>query len=351
VKPNGATHAETRHSMNAPSESEDPDLRVHAAWLAQVSEAAHGRPAKQVPQQGGGRPSLLPSSLDTADCLVGQQVRLAPPSRRGRRSGAIMVIVLGCIFAMALAVAIPPRFALFDSWRPPTDGGKTEEKPLKSATPAMGNEASSPKLIIDPSVGVVGEPAPIGLSLRGGGNDAIVIIRGLLPGMELSTGSAIADDTWQLSAADLPYAWIAPPKDFVGSADLVAELRLPSAQIADRQTLHVKWTRPAQEREQIAPPRQDNEMQPPVGLRPFSIGTIGAPSQQHHRSQPNLHRVKSTGNTVKVFAHAERTICARQSMKLIDAPPSRTSMSARAAPRSKDFGIGRVDHPRFARRM
>jgi len=210
VKPNGATRAETRHSMNAPSESEDPDLRVHAAWLAQVSEAVHGRPAKQVPQQGGGRPSLLPSSLDTADCLVGQQVRLAPPSRRGRRSGAIMVIVLGCIFAMALAVviAIPPRFALFDSWRPPTDGGKTEEEHLKSATPALGNEESSPKLIIDPSVGVVGEPAPIGLSLRGGGNDAIVIIRGLLPGMELSTGSAIAGDTWQLSAADLPYAWI-----------------------------------------------------------------------------------------------------------------------------------------------
>jgi hypothetical protein len=264
---NGATPAETRHSMSAPSESEDPDFRVHAAWLAQVSEAADGRLAKQVPQQGGGSPSVSPSSLDPADCLVGQQVRLAPPSRRGSRSGPIMVIVLGCIFAMALAavIAIPPRFALFDSWRQPTDGGKTESEPLKSATPAMGNEATSPKLIIEPSLSVAGEPAPIGLSLRGGGNDAIVIIRGLLPGMELSTGSAIAGDTWQLSAADLPYACIAPPKDFVGPADLVAELRLPNAQIADRQTLHVKWTRPAQERERIAPPRQENEMQPPIG--------------------------------------------------------------------------------------
>jgi hypothetical protein len=53
----------------------------------------------------------------------------------------------------------------------------------------MDNEARSPKLIIEPSLGVAGDPAPIGLSLRGGGNDAIVIIRGLLPGMELSTGS------------------------------------------------------------------------------------------------------------------------------------------------------------------
>jgi hypothetical protein len=266
VKTNGATPAETRHSMSVASESEDPDFRVHAAWLAQVSEAAPGRLA-QVPQQGGGRPSVSPSSWDPAYCLVGQQVRLAPPSRRGRRSGLVMVIVLGCIIGMALTVviAIPPRFALFDSWRAPTDSGKTESEPLKSAAPALGNEAKSPKLIIDPSLGVVGEPAPIGLSLRGAGNDAIVIIRGLLPGMELSTGSAIAGDTWQLSAADLPYAWIAPPKDFVGSADLVAELRLPNAQIADRQTLHVKWTRPAQEREQIAPPRQENEMRPAVG--------------------------------------------------------------------------------------
>jgi hypothetical protein len=85
VKTNGATPTETRHSMSAPSESEDPDFRVHAAWLAQVSEAVHGRVAKRLPQQGGSRPSVSPSSLDTADCLVGQQVRLAPPSRRGRR--------------------------------------------------------------------------------------------------------------------------------------------------------------------------------------------------------------------------------------------------------------------------
>jgi hypothetical protein len=84
VKTNGATPAETSRSMSVPSKSEDPDFRVHAAWLAQVSEAAPGRLAKQVPQQEGGRPSVSPSSLDPADCLLGQQVRLAPPSRRGR---------------------------------------------------------------------------------------------------------------------------------------------------------------------------------------------------------------------------------------------------------------------------
>ena len=86
---------------------------------------------------------------------------------------------------------------------------------------------------------------PLGRALRGPANDAVVILRGLIPGMELSSGSAVTGDSWQLSATDLPDAWIAPPKDFVGSADLVAELRLANAQIADRQTLHVKWVRPA----------------------------------------------------------------------------------------------------------
>jgi hypothetical protein len=138
----------------------------------------------------------------------------------------------------------------------------------------------------------------------------------------------------QTSALGMPSGQ--PTNAAMSSADLVAELRLPNAQIADRRTLHVKWTRPAQEREQIAPPRQDNEMQP-----------VGPPTIQHRgaiTAAPPISaeppQGQSTGNTVKVFAHAERTICAGQSMKLIDVPPpSRPCMSARAAPRSRILGL------------
>ena len=62
--------------------------------------------------------------------------------------------------------------------------------------------------------------------------------------MELSTGGAVSGDTWQLSATDLPYAWIAPPEGFVGSADLVAELRLSNDKIADRRAIHLEWITP-----------------------------------------------------------------------------------------------------------
>jgi hypothetical protein len=109
-------------------------------------------------------------------------------------------------------------------------------------TAEVRNQPGSPKLIVEPSVGVAGEPAPIRLGLAGQTDDTVVIIRGLLPGMELSTGNSVAPDTWQLTAADLRYAWIAPPGNFVGSTDLIAELRLSNAQTVDRQTVRVKWT-------------------------------------------------------------------------------------------------------------
>jgi Transposase IS66 family len=62
--------------------------------------------------------------------------------------------------------------------------------------------------------------------------------------MELSTGSSVGGDTWQLSARDLHYAWIAPPEGFVGSADLIAELRMSNDKIADRKAIHLEWIMP-----------------------------------------------------------------------------------------------------------
>jgi hypothetical protein len=172
-------------------------------------------------------------------------VRLAS-AHVDRRSGLITKALIGCTFAAAIAAvfAIP---SYLETWQQPTGSPSELASPdqVKSATPPTQNESETPKLVVEPTLGAPGEPAPIGLALRGRANDAVVIIRGLVPGMELSAGSALGGDSWRLSAADLPYAWIAPSKDFVGSADLVAELRLPNAQIADRQTLHVKWARPA----------------------------------------------------------------------------------------------------------
>jgi hypothetical protein len=85
------------------------------------------------------------------------------------------------------------------------------------------------------------EPAPLGLTLRGQANDAVIVIMGLLPGMTLSAGRPINASAWLLTIAEIGDAWVGPPKGFAGAADLVAELRLPDGTVVDRQTIRVEW--------------------------------------------------------------------------------------------------------------
>jgi hypothetical protein len=165
---NGPTRADGRRHMSAATELENPDARLHAAWLAQVSTAADGLGAMPDSKQGGGNTNVSTSSLAPADRLVGQEVRVAPPSRLGRRPGLIRFVLICFLFAVALAavIAVSPHLSLFETWRQPT-GGRTVEQhssePLASASPAMRNEPGSPKLIAQSSPGIFGEPAPLGL--------------------------------------------------------------------------------------------------------------------------------------------------------------------------------------------
>jgi TPR repeat protein len=55
----------------------------------------------------------------------------------------------------------------------------------------------------------------------------------------------IAADKWQISVAELDNAWIAPPDNFAGTIDLLAELHLPDGRIADRAALRFEWVAPA----------------------------------------------------------------------------------------------------------
>jgi hypothetical protein len=102
--------------MSALTEPEDPDCRVHAAWLAQVSEAGDGLLAKEA----GGRTSVSTSSSARADRLAGQEVRLAA-AHVDRRSGLITKVLIGCIFAAAIAAvfAIPSYLSFFETWQQP----------------------------------------------------------------------------------------------------------------------------------------------------------------------------------------------------------------------------------------
>jgi hypothetical protein len=259
--------------MGAPTDRpDDPNIGARAVWLGQVSEAASALAAAQVPEQLSGSARLSKISVGSSnvgssitvtparDVLLDPDVPPAPPSRLRSRLG---LTVVGGLVGVILAVAIAAV------WRQLAID-RTVELASSSARPAPARaESAIPRLIVQSSRAMSGEPAPLGLALQGRAEGAVVIIRGLVPGMELSAGGAVGADAWQVPATDLSDVWISPPESFVGSADLVAELRWADDKIADRQAIHVEWAppvSPAPAQRQLD--REDIAAAPPVAPAP-----------------------------------------------------------------------------------
>jgi len=186
--------------------------------------------------------------------------------------------LIGVILAIALTAFIAVgQFPLADVWLRLTVE-RAIELASSSARPAPAIELSTPRLIVHPRV-LSGEPAALGLAVQGRVEGAIVIITGLPPGMELSKGDAVATDAWQIAATELAEAWIAAPESFLGSADLIAELRLPDNKIADRLKIQLEWVPPIlRAPTQHQPDREEIATAPPI---------LPAPTQ----SQPDREEI------------------------------------------------------------
>jgi BA14K-like protein len=105
---------------------------------------------------------------------------------------------------------------------------------------AQPSEAPIPRLVVH-ARGIAGEPLPLGLTIEGGADGAVVIVTGLVPGMTLSTGHALGANVWQVPAIDLANTWIGPPMDFVGIVDLIAELQAADATVIHHQPIQMEW--------------------------------------------------------------------------------------------------------------
>jgi hypothetical protein len=178
--------------------------------------------------------------------------------------------MVGGLVGLILAISLTAFFGigqlpLADIWRRLTVERAIDLASLWArsapAAPPMQAELTTPRLIIHRRV-VSGEPAALGLAVQGGAEGA-VIIRGLLPGMELSNGDAVAADASQVAATALGKTWIAPPDSFIGSADLIAELHLPDSRIADRLAIQFEWA-PSISPEQRQGASDREESRPPI---------------------------------------------------------------------------------------
>ena len=213
-------------------------------WLGQVSEAANALagtrvsnvpPATKVstepiePTKSISPPSVRPDdSFNPAVDLVKSQVRSSPR--------------LTIFICLMTTLAVATTILLVTGELSPNGIRQRLTSVIDGFSTAA--ERTKPRLIIQPSYGTVGEPAPLGLAVQGLVEEAVVYIEGLLPGMELSAGIPVGTDAWEIPATGLDYAWIAPPQGFVGTVKLIAKLRLPDNQIADRQAIDVAWQSP-----------------------------------------------------------------------------------------------------------
>jgi hypothetical protein len=234
----------------ASGSSDDPKIRARTARLGQVWEAAKALAAAQMPKQLSGSTRHSDISVETTnsvdysslipsrDRLVDPDVPAASPSHR--RSGSMLFTscLVGVILAGGTSAVIAFRqFSLGDIWRDQVSSWAQLHRP----TLTMRGEQAIPRLIVQSSRGHSGEPISLGLTIDGPAQGAVIIITGLLPGMELINGIEVDVDRWEVAATDVRYAWITPPDGFVGSAALTAELRLTDDSIAHRQAIHLEW--------------------------------------------------------------------------------------------------------------
>ena len=260
--------------MSAPTDRpDDPNLGARGEWLARVSEAASGLAASHPPEQPRGSSSgstvtvsytSLPPSRDKSPDPT---FLFAPPSQLRSRSklavcGGLMAIISSVAITAAIATG---EFQPADIWRQVGLYPTTELASWLSRPAQLNSEQATPRLIVQSSRVSSGEPMPLGVALRGRAEGAVVIIKGLVPGMDLSVGNAVGTDAWQLLATDLADAWIAPPEGFVGSTHLVAELRLSDEKMADQQMIQIDWT------SAIATPAETHGQFQEIAARPLIL--------------------------------------------------------------------------------
>ena len=228
------------------------NIESRALWLGQVSEAATALAGTRVPEQliesvGASKISTEPSvAVNSISLSVRNDDSFNPADHLAThvRSSSKLATFTRLVIILAVAAIT----ALIFTGQLPTDILTRNDVIEVASLPVVSNlvtaitpDRTSARLIVQSWRGNSDEPTPLGLAVKGPAEHAVVYIKGLMPGMELSSGNRVGSDAWEIPATGVGDVWIAPPQGFVGTAKLVAELRLPDSRIADRQAVYFEW--------------------------------------------------------------------------------------------------------------
>src|ERR1700674_5522152 len=168
-------------------------------------------------------------------------------------SGYRSVMAVLALLALAIAVIAPAAFIIVGkAWtsgaNKSTDQSGAFLTRFQGQTSGTGQRPSRPAPTLaanQAGARGTGEAFPLGVSVRGPGDGALLVVGGLANGATLSAAQQQGDNSWRLSAADLGDVMIQPPRDFIGAMDLAIELRLADDTLADRTSLRFAWEAPA----------------------------------------------------------------------------------------------------------
>ena len=246
-----AGHAGVHLEAGASDRAAYFNIESRALWLGQVSEAATALAGTQVPKSliesvGVSKISTEPSAaVNSTSLSVRNDLSFNPADHLTHvRSRSKLATFTQLVIILAVAAIT----ALIFTGQLPTDILTRDDIIEVASLPVISNlvtaitpDRTSARLIVQSWRGNSDEPTPLGLAVKGPAEHAVVYIKGLMPGMELSSGSRVGSDAWEIPATEVGDVWIAPPQGFVGTAKLVAELRLPDSRIADRQAVYFEW--------------------------------------------------------------------------------------------------------------
>lgn len=244
---NPANHG---NSVRSDAAKQEPIRLGHVSLVAsgRLIEAHPGEPrkARGLQQFGLSHPQAdeLGATQSTralsAPAAAFSRTQPARTPRVGKAFLVLFVVLVPVGFAALVGMKEQPRLD-FWNWR---GSDRTAASTSLSLQDRGLHSGPHLRIAIPEFRGISGEPLPIGTPLDGVARDAVVIVRGLIPGMTLSTGSALGADAWRVPASEFADAWIGPPVDFSGALDVTAELHLADQSIADRRRLRLEWSAP-----------------------------------------------------------------------------------------------------------
>ncbi|MFY9658397.1 MAG: hypothetical protein WAK01_17755 [Methylocystis sp.] len=160
----------------------------------------------------------------------------------------------------------------------PREANVAAEAPRSNASAAQKRAWTpppAPKLDVafDPSA-PTGQAAPLRFSVADAPEGSTIAISGLGPGAALSKGENRGVE-WRLGLTELADLTVIPQKDFVGSMDLVVELRLPDGALGGRELVKLDWVGDAAAEAQKPPPQVSAP--PPSGPVETPLATAVSP--------------------------------------------------------------------------